>query len=62
MRKCSHCEKEIDKYPHVYIGVWENYRNNSVIYYHVDCFKEVAGEEYMSELLKADIVPESDDI
>jgi hypothetical protein len=62
MRNCAHCEQEIEKYPHIYIGMWKDYRSNSVVYYHVDCFKEVAGEEYIDQLMAAKTVPDIDDV
>jgi hypothetical protein len=51
MQICNLCQKEIIKYPYIYVGMWENYRTNSVIHYHIECFQELAGEEYIKNLL-----------
>jgi hypothetical protein len=54
MRKCEFCGKNVeDDKPFFYIGYWDRYRKmTSVLHYHTQCFKEIAGEEYVKKIIK----------
>jgi hypothetical protein len=41
--------------------MWKDYRNNSVIYYHVECFREIAGDAYTTEISACTPIPDNDE-
>jgi hypothetical protein len=53
MRKCIHCSREIDEQEeYIHVGCHKYTEWWHVIYYHMKCFEEIAGKEYIEEIIK----------
>jgi hypothetical protein len=48
---CEQCKKIIEDESYIFIGIWNNSTKSSSIRFHVDCFRAVAGPEYVDKLV-----------
>ncbi len=54
--KCIHCNKDIDVEVNSYyfVGSWDSAKkSSSVLKYHTECFKSIAGKKYLDLLNKS---------